>query len=137
MTLDFSNIDHTESDHENDDTSLSLEKLLFDAEEVSELQRARSSVEHEVERSDDVFEHFTLEDYDNAFTSKSRQDEDQIENIVDSSSVHLRSDDSTSNEQVEKQYSLSTSLTFVTDSETEYDSWNFARWFLHWSMTSI
>jgi len=122
LTLDFSNIDHTESDHENDDTSLSLEKLLFDAEEVSELQRARSSVEHEVERSDDVFKHFTLEDYDNAFTSKSRQDEDQIENIVDSSSVHLRSDDSTSNEQVEKQYSLSTSLTFVTDSETEYDS---------------
>ncbi len=137
MTLDFSNINHTESDHENNNTSLPFEKLLFDAEEVSELQRARSSVEHEVERSDNVFEHFTLEDYDNAFTSKSRQDEDQIENIVDSSSVHLRSDDLTSNEQVEKQYSLSTSSTSVIDSETEYNSWNFARWFLHWSMTSI
>lgn len=121
MTPGPSNIGHTESGHENDDTPLSLEELLFGAEEVSESQRAGSSVEHGVGRSDGAFEHPTLEGYDNASTSGPRQGEDQVGDIVDSSSVHLRSDGSTSNEQVGKQYSLSTSSTSVADSETEYD----------------
>jgi hypothetical protein len=96
--------------------------LLFDAEEVSESQRTRSSIKHEVEKSNDIFEHLTLEDCDNAFTSEPRQGDDQDKNINDSSSVHLRSDDSISKKQVEKQCSLSTSSTSLADSEAEYDS---------------
>ena len=44
-----------DSGHENDDTLLSLEVLLFGAEEVPKSQRAGSSIEHGTGRSDDAF----------------------------------------------------------------------------------
>lgn len=60
----------------NDDTLSSLEKLLFDAKEVLKSQRARLSIEHEVERSNDISKHLILKVYDNVFTSKFKQDKD-------------------------------------------------------------
>jgi len=95
--------------------------LLFDAGEVPESQRAKSSIKHEVEKFNDVFKHLILESCDNAFTSKSRQDNDQNKNINDSSSVYLRSDDLISKKQVEKQCFLSTSSTSLIDLEAKYD----------------
>jgi len=65
-----SNIADTEGGHENDDTLPSFEELLFGAGEES--QRAGSSIEHGVGRSDGAFEHPTLEDCDNASTSGPR-----------------------------------------------------------------
>jgi hypothetical protein len=67
MTSGFSNGVNTEGSHdrdghEKDDILSSLEKLLLDAEEVRELQRARSSVEHEMRRFDDFFEHSAQND---------------------------------------------------------------------------
>jgi len=94
---------------------------LFDVGEVLESQRARSNIEQEIGRFNDAFEHFTLKDCDNAFTSKSRQDEDQVKNIDDSNNVYLKSDNSTSNEQVGKQCFLNTPLNFVTNSKAKYN----------------
>ena len=120
MNLGPSNIADTEGGHEHD-TLLSLEELLFGAGEVPESQRAGSSIEHGVGRSDGAFEHPTLEGCDNASTSGPRQGGDQGGDIADSSSVHPRSDGSTSNEQVGKQCFLSTPPTSVADSEAGYD----------------
>jgi len=88
----FERIDN-ESGHENDDTLLSLENLIFGAEEVSKSQRAESSIKHKIEKSDNVFEYSTKKDCNNAFTSGDR---DRDNNIDDSSDVYFRSDGSTS-----------------------------------------
>ena len=70
MTLGPLNIADTEGGHENDNTLLSLEELLFGTgEEVVESQRAGSSIEYGVGRSNSAFEYPTLEDYDNTSTS--------------------------------------------------------------------
>ena len=96
----------TEGSHENDDTLPSHEELLFGTgEEVPESQRAGSSIEHGVGRSSSAFEHPTLEDCDNTSTSGPKQSGDQGRDINSSSSVHSRSDGSTSYEQVGKQCS--------------------------------
>lgn len=105
----------------NDDTLPSLEELLFDAGEVPESQRAGSSIEHGVGRSDGTSKHPTLEVYNTASTSGPRQGGDQGGDIDDSSSVHPRNDGSTSNGQVGKQCSLSTPPTSVAGSEAGYD----------------
>ena len=123
MTPGPSNIDDTEGGHENDDILPSLEELLFGAGEVQESQRARLSVEHGIGRSDRTFEHPTQNDCDNTSTSGPRQGGDRGGDIDDSSSVHPRSDSSTSEEQGGEHCSLSTPSTSVAGSEARYDPW--------------
>lgn len=83
------NIVDIKSDYEHNNILLFLEKLLFDVEEILESQRTKSNIKYEVEKFNDVFKHFILEDCDNVFTSKSRQNNDQSKNINNSNNVIL------------------------------------------------
>lgn len=114
----------TDGGHENGDTPLSLEELLFDYGEVQELQRAGSNFEHGIWRSDSPIEHPTQNDCGNSSTSEPRPGGDSGGHIDDSNSVPSRSDGSTFREQGGKQCSLSTTLTSVAGSEARYDPQN-------------
>ncbi len=110
-----------------DGTLPSLDKLLSGIGGVPESQRAGSSIDYGVGRSNGAVEYPTPEDCDNAFTSEPRQGGEQGGDIDDSSSVHPRSDGSTSAERLEEQCSLNTPPTSVAGLEAGYDPWHSAR----------
>ena len=79
------------------------------------------SVEKKIKRFNEVLKYFIKDNYNNSFISELRQDKDKSKNTNSSSSVYI-SDRATFKKHYKKCNLISTLLTFITDSETQYNS---------------
>jgi len=85
------------------------------------LQWLSLSVEEKIKRFNEVLKYFIKDNYNNSFISELRQDKDKSKNTNSSSSVYI-SDRATFEKHYKKCNLISTLLTFITDSETQYNS---------------
>ncbi len=79
------------------------------------------SVEERIERFNEVLKYFVKNNYNSFFISELRQNKDKSENTDSSSSVYIN-DRATFEKCYKKCHLISTLLTFITDSETQYNS---------------
>lgn len=115
--------DYSCSNNKKDDNLLFIKKLLLNVNSAQELQWLSLSVEEKIKRFDEVLKYFIKDNYNSSFISELRWDEDKSEDINSNDSVHIN-DRATFKKYYKKCDLISTSLTSITDSETQYNSWN-------------
>jgi len=105
---------HDRRNHKNDNNLSFLNELLFDVEEAQIRDKDKMS------ESNSIIEHLAQNDCNHVLIRESKQYEDNDKNI-DSSSLHLSSEDLICKKQDKMHYFFSTSLS-VANPEAKYDS---------------